>query len=392
MSERAIIQSSNRVAIADEPPERFQIMPWGRFVAQAAAGGELAALVDEQAFGEIAASHKALNRDVAIDFNHQSADPEFERSGKPPLILGYIAGFEMVPGDGVYATGVTWTPPGAELVRNRQVRYPSFVGDIRLSDNRVLSVDSVGLVTDPYIGGIRPVVNRNRGHEGQKENSMNEIKKALALADGATEAECVTAINKRKTDAEKGDTFRASIAKTLNLKGDENDDTIVASVNALKDKAEKQPAGADPDPTKFVPMSEFTKLREESARTSASLLAINRKAFIDRGLAEGRLCSANREAWEKRYDANPADTEEAVKLIPEGTYPADGVVATKNAAGTAPTGGSDRVSVINRAKAEFKGSTDLQRMTTAQAHVIGELITAGHSGALSDEEKKTVAA
>ena len=390
MTTKKNVRAGNRVAIAKEPPDRFQIMPWGRFVSNGVDGLEIPSLADEQSLQLIVAADEARGVDIPIDFDHQTEDPAFLATGKPPLILGYIQSFEAVPGDGIYATGVTWTPPGAELVRNGQLRYPSFYGFIRLSDNRVEEITSVCLTSKPFVAGVKPVVNK-QPPSGRKGLDMSQIAKTLGLPDGADEAAVVNAINTLKQTADAGVALRKSVCNAVSLDPAKTvkDDEVVAAINAARKPAEG-----------MVPRAEFDAVAN-SLKTTQERLAGIEKETVDRD-AETRV--ANAKSAGKLTDAmlqpdangknhwrslarNKADWDACMERMPV-VAPPEGRVVGNNAA---PAGGSDRAAVINKAVAEYDTDGDLRKLCNRDGYVADALRTAGLNPKLSDDEKKRVA-
>lgn len=283
MTNRRVLFVCNRVAIPKEPPDRFLVMPIGEFESRLADGsGSIKTVADKTAFDMIFNAHRARGIDAPIDFNHQTEDPEFAATGKPPLILGHIANFEFVEtgpveNRGIYATGVTWTPQGAELVSTMQLRYPSFAGSVQHSDHRVAEVTSVALTPKPFIDGINPVMNRkvaNMDNEtwnqarwflnlpatSTETDIMSELEKLLGqmremagVAATANSADTFAAIKKKVDGA---DALRKAVCNAVSLDPAkvEKDDDIVSAVASAKTATA---ATAAPDPAKFVSRAEF---------------------------------------------------------------------------------------------------------------------------------------
>lgn len=190
---------------------------------------------------------------------------------------------------------------------------------------------------------------------------MDAIRKALGLADGADEETCVNAITALSQGAAGHSDFRAAVCKAVSLDPETvvKDDEVVAAVNKLK---ETQPTS--PDPMQYVPMSEHQKLREQVQQSTDQLVAINCATFIGKGLSDGRICEANKAAWETRYKANPDDAEAAMQLVPAGTFPADGrVVANKS---QTPPAKSDDAIVANASRFDADRMGDHERVKAYQ--------------------------
>lgn len=388
----------NRVAVPVEAPGRIKVHPWG--LAKSTSGESI---VDADAVAAILAAFAEHRVDLPIDYEHQTLGGEYAAPNGQAPAAGWIKSLEAVPGDGLYAN-VEWTKAGAAAIAEKEYRYLSPVLLVRKDDRRVIKLHSVALTNKPAIAGMAPIVNKefvamsedllercrwflNLPTTARETEIMNEFEKLMSqlreMAGVAanTDQQGVLAALKEKLKPQASG-LKPLVCKALKLAEDAKDDEVVAAVN----KAVEKPA--EVDPTKYVPMTEFVALKDRQAKSDAQLLAINRDKFIAGGLKEGRICTANKEAWEKRFNANPEDAAEALKLVPEGTYPVDGRVVNKDGA---PAGATDRVTVINKAKAQYDAEATLQALTTKEAFVKDQLEQAKLSRTLSDEEKKLVA-
>ena len=162
----------NRVAIPVDAPDRFQIMPWGRFKSNVPDRSPVDTLVDEQSFDLILAAFNA-GGDILVDYEHQSEGQARRSDGLSPA-AGWIKALDAVPGEGIYAT-IEWTARAAELLTNREYRYPSFAGLVRKSDGRVLKVYSVALTNKPFITDMKAIVNSAGGRCRSRIGSASEM-------------------------------------------------------------------------------------------------------------------------------------------------------------------------------------------------------------------------
>lgn len=128
--------------------------------------------------------------DMVIDFEHQTfADPPVEAPA-----AGWIKKLVNKGAEGVWGE-VEWTPRARSMIENREYRYISPVWIKRREDNRVIALINAGLTNQPNIDGMVPLM--NKGITTDKEDHMDkELLKALGLAEGATVAEVIAAINK----------------------------------------------------------------------------------------------------------------------------------------------------------------------------------------------------
>lgn len=379
---------SNRNAIAADLPGEFQVMPWGAFTSNLRdEEGTIPTLADEETLRMLNAALAAYPAAGRIDFDHQSEQAKRET---PPLILGHFTGYAARPGDGIYATGVTWTPLGEPYVKNKQLRYPSFAGSVRKSDGRVLKISSIALTPTPHVATIKPVTNSNtNGPEGQKEFVMEKIRLALGLADGATEADCVAAINKMKGAVANSEKLATDVRNAAKIAADAKDDEVVAAVtNAVTNAAAAKGSGS----AELTLVTNRLKTLETEHEALKTKVTDEQAAVrISNAIAKGKITQADLDHQETGPDLRAKARDEGqwnalMKLLPEKA-PADG----RKVANTSGAGGGDRISVINKARAEYDAEPTLQQVTSKEAWVQDQLGQAKLARALSDEEKKLVA-
>lgn len=412
VSMRIISISFNRVALPKEPPERFQVMPWGKFVSNGADGRPIDTLADEETFRLIANAHQKHGVDVPIDYNHQLVDEKFAASGKPALILGHFAGLEMVPGDGIYVTGVTWTPQGADLVSNQQARYPSYVGYIDTQTGRVLEIHSIGLTPNPFIDGIKPVINSRKAAVNMYEKIesarwflnleatateqeivmnfeeyLNQMRTELSLPKEADAAAVLNAVKARSAEL-------ASVRNALSVAADAKTEQVVAAVNALKTKSPAAPTGD------VVPKAEFDAVvnaqkadREKLVKLEGDLAARRANDRIAEAKRIGKLTDAmlvTNAAGKNHFrtcarDYEDADWNELIERMPVGSPPDGRLVANTGpnpASGASAGAASEWEKAINEKMKDGKVSrVDAIRAVNREKPGLREQMLATHNAA-----------
>jgi phage I-like protein len=185
---------------AIKPGEAFeaQICPFGEFRNRKKSGEEVLQLCDEVAFNAVIANFK---EEVLVDFEHNA------ELGGDTTAAAWISKARLDPVRGLVGMFL-FTDAGADAVNNRRLRFlsPAWPTD---ADGRPTRLISVGLTNKPAIlvdpvlnkEPIEPLTNPAPADNNKGTPKMNEIAKALGLAEGAAEADIVAAIEalKKKT-------------------------------------------------------------------------------------------------------------------------------------------------------------------------------------------------
>lgn len=200
-----------------EPLNEFRLIPLGVIeVERPVSGGDF---VFTRKHAESAVAwFERIGRKLAIDYEHQSFERFNTRSDGLRPAAGWIGGLE-VREDGLWATGVTWTPRAAELLRSGEYRYFSPViywTDDEHSD--VAALGPVALTNDPAMRGVAPLAaSRARGESPAAEGAAEDARDADRLersdAEGAdvlarlAAAEEEVELLRRKLELQEADTF-----------------------------------------------------------------------------------------------------------------------------------------------------------------------------------------
>lgn len=200
-----------------------QICPFGEFENCKKSGEPVLQRCDEIAFNTVITNFKD---EVLVDFEHNA------ELGGDTTAAAWISKARLDPVRGLVGTFL-FTDAGAAAVNNRRLRFlsPAWPTD---SDGRPTRLVSVGLTNKPAIL-VDPVLNKEQPElitkpadadkptEGQPK--MNEIAKALGLAEGAAEADIIAAIvalQKKVTDSES-----VALNAEANACADKNADKIM---------------------------------------------------------------------------------------------------------------------------------------------------------------------
>ncbi|MBX3396509.1 MAG: hypothetical protein KF841_14200 [Phycisphaerae bacterium] len=398
----------SRIALDAEPPERILVCPWGGVKSTS---GDF--VCDSEAADAILEAFKAHGVDLVVDYEHQTLAGDYSSpSGQAPA-AAWIKALEIEEGKGIWAN-VEWTKKGAEAVRLKEYRYLSPVTMLRKSDRRVVGLHSVSLTNIPAIVGMDPIANSRRhfmrtAHSedlfttvrwwlnlptaATEGDIMSELEKLLAklrevagVKEDATAEATFTAL-KAKLDAKVG--ISAVICKAAGVADSASEADVVAAINKKgesKSDGTDWKARADLLTGQLEQVNAKVKTLQESSTNRDVETRIN-KAKADGKITDADLDDETRGPELKRMAADEKLWDTFVGVLP-AKVPAPGRVVPNSAK---PATGGDRLLTINKAKAEFDAEPGLADLTTREAYVVDALRTAKLSTKLSDEEKKLVA-
>ena len=242
-----------------------------------------------------------------IDYEHQTILSQ--QNGQPAPASGWFTseGLEWREGQGLYATGVAWTPKAAEMIQNGEYKFISPVISYQPETGEVLRVEMAALTNNPALDGMAAAAlshffaakngdsAENTPHGGEagtpQEKPVNELLKkllaALGLPETGTEDEAFAALEdlKKKTEAESAPSDEAAALK--------------AEVAQLKAQLSKQ---GTPDPALYVPIAALKTVNEQLAALRSEQDRVALEGVIQTALNEGRLQPAQ-ETWAREFGA-----------------------------------------------------------------------------------------
>jgi phage I-like protein len=203
---------------------------------------------------------------LPVDYEH---DFELRRPGDATPAAGWIEALEIR--DGAIWGRVDWTPKAANAIADKEYRFISPAFHHTADDQAcIVRLLSAGLVHRPNF--VMPALN----HE-QDTTMDKELAKALGLAETATVAEAVTAINALEA----------------------------------------------PSPAKYVPRADYDQVLTRATNAEQQLAALEAErsqaeatALVDRGIAEGKIAPASRAHYLKIAVASRADIEALIASTP----------------------------------------------------------------------------
>lgn len=225
---------------------------------------------DVRAWRIAAAEAAAIGADVAaratpvvIDYEHQTLYAK--ENGQPAPAAGWFRRIEWREGEGLFATGVTWTERARAMIAAGEYRYlsPVFAYD---PAGRVTKLLHAALTNTPALDGMAAVAARTEGLDEGEQPMTTETLARLGLAEGATP---------------------------------EQVDQAVAALVASAAAATEQVAaltGQAPDPARYAPVETLQAVQGELAALRAEAAARAVDETVRGALADGRLLPAM-ESW-----------------------------------------------------------------------------------------------
>lgn len=257
-----------------QAPEWILLVPAGQVTS---AHGDF--LCDDAAMQTVIAAFTSLERDMVVDYEHQTL------TGEEAPAAGWLDTLDA-RADGLWAH-VAWTERGRQYVASKEYRYLSPVIWVRDSDRRVIELHSVALTNDPAIHGMRPLVAKRHTIEEEDGMDVKKLLAALGLDEDASEAQAIEA-------AEALVLTRAGVVTVLALKADAKPTEVEARVKEL---VEFQTGAV-----------ELLELEDDPSPAAArgALLALKNPA--------GQVAAADYVALKSRMDKRDADDLVAAAL------------------------------------------------------------------------------
>lgn len=255
----------------------IQLLPAGLFRATDGRPEKLAGWkMDAAIAARIIAAVAALNRNLVIDYEHQTLHAE--TNGQPAPAAGWFKTLEWREGKGLFATDVEWTARAKEMIEAGEYKYISPVFTFNPKTGEVGQLQLAALTNYPGLDGMAEVLARaaarfNDDSTSQEKSTMNKlllaVLAALSLPETGTEDEAIAGLATLKAKADKTGELETEVA-------------------ALKSKT--------PDPTKFVPVETVTEMQKQIAALTGQVNGRELDEVITAAMDDGRLLKAQ-EKW-----------------------------------------------------------------------------------------------
>ncbi|MBN3779928.1 hypothetical protein G3O06_20540 [Burkholderia sp. Ac-20345] len=281
-----------------------QVFPMGAF--RAADGSDRPAdcaawQMTPEIGARLVAAANARSTDYCFDYEHQ-----VQRSavnGKPAPAAGWFKTLEM-RADGLWATGIRWTPAARQMIEAEEYRYTSPLFSYDKDTGAVLSILNVALTNTPALDGMDAIAASalaaltaqptGNATEKSMDELLERLRYLLNLPLTATAQEIGAELDKVKVMLNEGNTNTAAASVSLigtltSLRTD-----LTTSRTALA--AASAQAGAH-DPSKFVPMDQFVLVQNQVAALSQQIETDERTELVEAGLSDGRILAVAKDYW-----------------------------------------------------------------------------------------------
>lgn len=281
---------------------RAQIFPMGAFRANDGRPSDVGAWrMTPEIAGRIATAAASRGTDTSFDYEHQTL--RAVENGKPAPAAGWFRSIE-IRDDGVWATGIEWTPTARQMIESREYRYASPLFAYDKQSGNVLSLFNIALTNTPAIDGMDAVAASAIAAlsiQPSPENSMDELLERLRwmlnLPVTATAEDISAQLDKLKEMIGDTATAAAGFSLTAHVAALSTELTTTKAVLAA---AGAQPGVTQPDPARYVPMDQFVAMQNQVAALSQQHANRERDELLESGLSDGRILPHAKAYWQEQ--------------------------------------------------------------------------------------------
>ena len=270
--------------------ERVMVMPDGYFKSHDGRPFDVPAnawLLDQDAFELLKSTASTRTNDYHFDYEHQTLHAE--ENGKPAPASGWFnpSDLEYVPGEGLYALNVRWTPSARTHLKNDEYRFISPVFHYDKQTGRPTKLRHFALTNDPAVDGMDKVavLKTSQTHVNNGDTPMNAAQKLLSLLG-------ITVDGDKITDA---DYTQATTALTaLKAKADEADSLTTQLSNANDAVAALKANSPDSEVNlaKYVPVETYNALHTEMVALKSTSDTQTVEQEISKAKQDGRIIAS----------------------------------------------------------------------------------------------------
>jgi phage I-like protein len=274
--------------------ERVMVMPDGYFNSHDGRPFDVPAnawLLDQAAYELLKSTASTRTNDYHFDYEHQTLHAE--ENGKPAPASGWFnpSDLEYVPGEGLYALNVRWTPSARAHLKNDEYRFISPVFHYDKQTGRPTKLRHFALTNDPAVDGmdkvavLKSALNSTKTHVNNGDTPMNAAQKLLSLLG-------ITVDGDKITDA---DYTQATTALTaLKAKADEADSLTTQLSNANDAVAALKANSPDSEVNlaKYVPVETYNALHTEMVALKSTTETQTVDQEISKAKQDGRIIAS----------------------------------------------------------------------------------------------------
>lgn len=263
----------------------IQLLPYGEFRAVDGRPFDAPAwFLTEQNGRDVADLANQSRTQLVVDYEHQTLYKE--QNGQPAPAAGWMRWVEFTP-KGLFAD-VEWTDKAAALIQNREYRYISAVFAYD-TQGYVRKLFHAALTNNPALDGMDEVLaaasaQLNFTQSTTEQNPMNELLQQLFGLPHASEDELKAALSALLAAKPQNVALSADVFAQLADK-----DSKIAALSAQATQA------AQPDLTKYAPVSVVQELQNQVAALTAQRDADKGSELITAALSAGKLLPAQKE-------------------------------------------------------------------------------------------------
>lgn len=261
---------------------RIQLLPYGEFRAVDGRPFDAPAWYLTETNGRDVADLANQSRtQLVVDYEHQTLHKE--KNGQPAPAAGWMRWVEFTP-KGLFAD-VEWTDKAATLIKNREYRYISAVFAYD-TQGYVRKLFHAALTNYPALDGMDEAIAAASAQflTPTEHHPMNELLQQLFGLPNANEDELKTALNALLAAKPQNVALSADVFAQLADK-----DSKIAALSAQATQA------AQPDLTKYAPVSVVQELQNQVAALTAQRDADKGSELITAALSAGKLLPAQKE-------------------------------------------------------------------------------------------------
>lgn len=240
----------------------------------------------------IVSALKQRQMDMVIDYEHQAINTA--KNGQPAPAAGWMTDFEWRD-DGLYAL-CQWTPKAQTMIDDKEYRYISPVFPYDPKTGLVNSLVCVALTNTPNLDGLTdlaltalsqvPLISESK----MDPEILEQWRWMLNLPVGSTENDIKAQLQKMINYISNGQGMTANSVDLLALL--QSKDQQIAALTQ----------GGAVDPTKYVPISVVTALRQQLATLTQGAKTTEADELVTTALSDGRLLPAE-EDWARKTAA-----------------------------------------------------------------------------------------